>query len=159
MSPSQPNTPLHPPTPSTSTPSGIEVPTSLSRIDVKPGEDDTPGRYPFTRSIFADGYRGRLWTFRQYSGFGSAEETNERYQFLLRQGVTGLSVALDLPTQCGYDPDDPMSSGEVGKVGVSISTLADAEIVFRGIDLAKISTSFTINGTAAIIYAMYLAVA
>jgi methylmalonyl-CoA mutase N-terminal domain/subunit len=118
-----------------------------------------PGCYPFTRSIFADGYRGRLWTFRQYSGFGSAEETNERYQFLLRQGLTGLSVALDLPTQCGYDPDDTMSSGEVGKVGVSLATLAEAELLFRGIDLATISTSFTINGTAAIVYAMYLAVA
>jgi len=118
-----------------------------------------PGQPPYTRSIFADGYRGRLWTFRQYSGFGSAEETNERYRFLLQQGTTGLSVALDLPTQCGYDPDDPMSAGEIGKVGVSLSSLAEAEIVFGGIDLGKISTSFTINGTAAIVYAMYLAVA
>jgi methylmalonyl-CoA mutase N-terminal domain/subunit len=118
-----------------------------------------PGQPPYTRSIFADGYRGRLWTFRQYSGFGSAEETNERYRFLLQQGTTGLSVALDLPTQCGYDPDDPMSSGEIGKVGVSLSSLAEAELLFRDIDLSKISTSFTINGTAAIVYALYLAVA
>jgi methylmalonyl-CoA mutase N-terminal domain/subunit len=135
------------------------VPVVLSAESISGSQIGAPGQAPFTRSIFADGYRGRLWTFRQYSGFGSAEETNERYQFLLRQGVTGLSVALDLPTQCGFDPDHPMSMGEVGKVGVSIATLADAEIVFRGIDLAKISTSFTINGTAAIIYAMYLAVA
>jgi methylmalonyl-CoA mutase N-terminal domain/subunit len=120
---------------------------------------EAPGTYPFTRGIFPDGYRGRLWTFRQYSGFGSAETSNQRYRFLLEQGQTGLSVALDLPTQCGYDPVDPMAKPEVGKVGVSLSTLADAEVLFDGIDLSRISTSFTINGTAPIIYAMYLAVA
>lgn len=120
---------------------------------------EKPGEFPYTRGIFANGYRGRLWTFRQYSGFGTAEETNERYRFLLQNGSTGLSVALDLPTQCGYDPDDVMSLGEVGKVGVSMFSLAEAETVFAGIDLAQISTSFTINGTAAIIYAMYVAVA
>ncbi|MBI3057159.1 MAG: methylmalonyl-CoA mutase, partial [Betaproteobacteria bacterium] len=114
---------------------------------------------PFTRGIFPDGYAGRLWTFRQYSGFGTAEESNQRYRFLLAQGQTGLSVALDLPTQCGYDPIEPMARSEVGKVGVSLSTLEDAEVLFEGIDLTRISTSFTINGTAAIIYAMYLAVA
>ncbi|UQG62757.1 methylmalonyl-CoA mutase family protein (plasmid) [Marinobacter sp. M3C] len=118
-----------------------------------------PGEQPYTRGIFPNGYRGRLWTFRQYSGFGTAENTNERYRFLLESGQTGLSVALDLPTQCGYDPTDPMARSEVGKVGVSLSNLAEAEILFDGIDLSEISTSFTINGTAAIIYAMYCAVA
>jgi methylmalonyl-CoA mutase N-terminal domain/subunit len=118
-----------------------------------------PGEYPFTRGIFPDGFRGRLWTIRQYSGFGTAEESNERYRFLLDQGQTGLSVALDLPTQCGYDPVDPIAKSEVGKVGVSLSSLAEAEILFDGIDLGGISTSFTINGTASIIYAMYCAVA
>ncbi len=141
------------------TPSGIEVPivvTSKMAGDVSVGE---PGEFPFTRGIFENGYRGRLWTIRQYSGFGTAESTNERYRFLLDRGQTGLSVALDLPTQCGYDPDDEMATSEIGKVGVSLSTLAEAEILFDQIDLSKISTSFTINGTAAIIYAMYLAVA
>src|SRR5271170_6303350 len=151
--------PRTPPSPANVTPSGIAVPPVVTR-EMSAGADvGDPGRPPYTRSIFADGYRGRLWTFRQYSGFGSAEETNARYQFLLQQGTTGLSVALDLPTQCGYDPDDPMSAGEIGKVGVSLSSLADAEILFNGIDLSKISTSFTINGTAAIVYALYLAVA
>jgi methylmalonyl-CoA mutase N-terminal domain/subunit len=100
-----------------------------------------------------------MWTIRQYSGFGTAEESNERYKFLLAQGQTGLSVALDLPTQCGYDPAHPMARSEIGKVGVSLSNLNEAEILFRDLDLSRISTSFTINGTAAIIYAMYLAVA
>jgi methylmalonyl-CoA mutase N-terminal domain/subunit len=141
------------------TPSGIEVPVVVTP-EHAPGRDPgDPGQYPFTRGIFDTGYRGRLWTIRQYSGFGTAEETNERYRFLLDRGQTGLSVALDLPTQCGYDPTDPMARPEVGKVGVSLSTLADAEVLFEGIDLARISTSFTINGTAAIVYAMYLAVA
>jgi len=117
------------------------------------------GEYPFTRGIFPDGYQGRLWTIRQYSGFGTAEESNERYKFLLAKGQTGLSVALDLPTQCGFDPVHPMARPEIGKVGVSLSNLGEAEILFRDLDLARISTSFTINGTAAIIYAMYLAVA
>jgi methylmalonyl-CoA mutase N-terminal domain/subunit len=124
-----------------------------------PGASQGPSEFPFTRGIFPNGYRGRLWTIRQYSGFGTAEATNERYKFLLDKGQTGLSVALDLPTQCGYDPVDPMARPEIGKVGVSLSNLAEAEILFDGIDLAKISTSFTINGTAAIIYALYLAVA
>jgi methylmalonyl-CoA mutase, N-terminal domain len=155
----RPKDPSHPPTLAVCTPSGLDVPAIVTAEMASHSAVGEPGRAPFTRSIFADGYRGRLWTFRQYSGFGSAEETNERYQFLLRQGATGLSVALDLPTQCGYDPDDSMSSGEVGKVGVSLATLGEAELLFRGIDLAAISTSFTINGTAAILYAMYLAVA
>ncbi len=102
-------------------------------------------------------YRGRLWTFRQYAGFGTAEDTNARYRFLLEQGQTGLSVALDLPTQMGYDSDDPVVEEEVGRVGVAIDTLADMEVIFRGLPLDKVSTSFTINGTAAILLAMYLA--
>ena len=143
-----------PPHPKPETSSGIPLPEFVA-----PEGSEVPGQYPFTRGIFPTGYRGRLWTFRQYSGFGSAEETNERYKFLLANGTTGLSVALDLPTQCGYDPDDVMALGEVGKVGVSMFSLAEAETVFKDLDLSKISTSFTINGTAAIIYAMYVAVA
>ena len=141
------------------TPSGIEVPVTVTPEMAGRPELGAPGQFPFTRGIFPDGYRGRLWTIRQYSGFGTAESTNERYRFLLDRGQTGLSVALDLPTQCGYDPVDEMARSEIGKVGVSLSNLAEAEILFRGIDLARISTSFTINGTAAIVYAMYLAVA
>ena len=140
-------------------PSGIEVPTAVEAQAVDPARIGRPGEYPFTRGIFPDGYAGRLWTIRQYSGFGTAEESNERYKFLLDKGQTGLSVALDLPTQCGLDPTHPMARPEIGKVGVSLSNLSEAEILFRDLDLAKISTSFTINGTAAIIYAMYLAVA
>ncbi|MDG2270163.1 MAG: methylmalonyl-CoA mutase family protein, partial [Alphaproteobacteria bacterium] len=126
---------------------------------VRTPDQGMPGELPFTRGIFPDGYRGRLWTIRQYSGFGTAEESNERYRFLLEKGQTGLSVALDLPTQCGYDPVDPIAKSEVGKVGVSLSNLAEAEILFDEIDVSGISTSFTINGTASIIYAMYCAVA
>ena len=118
-----------------------------------------PGAFPYTRGIHAEMYRTRLWTMRQYAGFGSAAETNKRYRFLLEQGQTGLSVALGLPTQCGFDPVDPIARPEIGKVGVSLSSLADMEVLFDGIDLGAISTSFTINGTAAIIYAMYLACA
>lgn len=140
-------------------PSGIEVPTSVGADAVRPEHIGEAGAYPFTRGIFPDGYQGRLWTIRQYSGFGTAEESNERYKFLLEKGQTGLSVALDLPTQCGLDPVHPMARPEIGKVGVSLSNLSEAEILFKGLDLAKISTSFTINGTAAIVYAMYLAVA
>ncbi|MGS1110520.1 acyl-CoA mutase large subunit family protein [Achromobacter anxifer] len=139
--------------------SGIEVPTSVGADAVDPARIGAPGEYPYTRGIFPDGYQGRLWTIRQYSGFGTAEESNERYKFLLEKGQTGLSVALDLPTQCGLDPVHPMARPEIGKVGVSLSNLSEAEILFKDLDLSKISTSFTINGTAAIIYAMYLAVA
>ena len=141
------------------TPSGIDVPITVTSEMAGNVSLGKPGQFPFTRGIFENGYRGRLWTIRQYSGFGTAETTNERYRFLLDRGQTGLSVALDLPTQCGYDPDDEMAMSEIGKVGVSLSTLAEAEILFDQIDLSKISTSFTINGTAAIIYAMYLAAA
>ncbi|HWF57908.1 MAG TPA: methylmalonyl-CoA mutase family protein [Candidatus Dormibacteraeota bacterium] len=116
-----------------------------------------PGAFPFTRGNFPGGYRDRLWTFRQYSGFGTAEESNARYRYLLDRGATGLSVAFDLPTQCGYDSDDPEVEEEVGRVGVAIDTLHDFEILFDSIPLDRISTSFTINGTAAIILAFYVA--
>ncbi len=118
-----------------------------------------PGMYPFTRGVYPTMYRGRLWTMRQYAGFGTAEETNQRFHYLLKQGQTGLSVAFDLPTQLGYDADDPLARGEVGKVGVSISSIEDMERLFRDIPLEKVSTSMTINAPAAIIWAMYIAVA
>jgi methylmalonyl-CoA mutase N-terminal domain/subunit len=118
-----------------------------------------PGQYPFTRGVQPTMYRGRLWTMRQYAGYASAEESNRRYRYLLEQGQTGLSVAFDLPTQIGYDADDPIASGEVGKVGVSISSLEDMAELFEGIPLAEVSTSMTINAPAAILLAMYLAVA
>jgi methylmalonyl-CoA mutase N-terminal domain/subunit len=143
----------------TAVPSGIEVPVVITRDMCRNPDPGEPGKGSFTRGIFPDGYRGRLWTVRQYSGFGTAEDTNERYRFLLDQGQTGLSVALDLPTQCGLDPTDTMARPEIGKVGVSLSNLSEMEILFDGIDLSGISTSFTINGTAAIILAMYIACA
>ncbi|RME42218.1 MAG: methylmalonyl-CoA mutase [Caldilineae bacterium] len=118
-----------------------------------------PGEYPFTRGVQPTMYRGRLWTMRQYAGFGTAAETNARFKYLLEQGQTGLSVAFDLPTQIGYDADDPLAAGEVGKVGVSVSSLEDMEILFDGIPLDKVSTSMTINAPAAILLAMYIAVA
>jgi methylmalonyl-CoA mutase N-terminal domain/subunit len=118
-----------------------------------------PGDYPYTRGVQATMYRGRLWTMRQYAGYASAEESNARYRYLLEKGQTGLSVAFDLPTQIGYDADDPLATGEVGKVGVSISSLRDMEILFKGIPLDKVSTSMTINAPAAILLAMYIAVA
>lgn len=118
-----------------------------------------PGEYPFTRGIQPTMYRGKFWTMRQYAGFGTAKESNERYKFLLSQGTMGLSVAFDLPTQIGYDSDDPHSEGEVGRVGVAIDTLADMEILFDGIPLDKVSTSMTINAPAAILLAMYIVVA
>ncbi|MFB0565023.1 MAG: methylmalonyl-CoA mutase [Candidatus Aminicenantaceae bacterium] len=118
-----------------------------------------PGEYPFTRGIYPTMYRGKLWTIRQYAGFGTAEESNRRFHFLLSQGQTGLSVAFDLPTQLGLDSDHPQSQGEVGKVGVAIDSLQDMERLFEGIPLDKVSVSMTINSTAAIILAMYLALA
>src|SRR5437764_12711088 len=123
------------------------------------GARETPGEFPFTRGIHPSGYRSRLWTMRQYAGFGSAAETNKRYRFLLDQGQTGLSVAFDLPTQMGYDPDHPIARGEVGKVGVSIATLEDMQDLFEGIPLDRVSTSMTINATASILLALYVAVA
>jgi methylmalonyl-CoA mutase, N-terminal domain len=118
-----------------------------------------PGEYPYTRGIYPDMYRGRLWTMRQYAGFGTAEESNRRYRYLLSQGTTGLSVAFDLPTQMGMDSDHPMAAGEVGRVGVAISSLADMERLFDGIPLDQVSTSMTINSTAAILLALYALVA
>jgi methylmalonyl-CoA mutase N-terminal domain/subunit len=118
-----------------------------------------PGEYPFTRGVQTNMYRSRLWTMRQYAGFATAEESNARYKYLLDQGQTGLSVAFDLPTQIGYDSDDPIAQGEIGKVGVAIDSLADMEILFDGIPLDKVSTSMTINAPAAVLLAFYLAVA
>jgi methylmalonyl-CoA mutase N-terminal domain/subunit len=120
---------------------------------------ETPGEFPFTRGIQKDMYRGRLWTMRQYAGFSTAEESNKRYHYLLAQGTMGLSVAFDLPTQIGYDSDHEMADGEVGKVGVAIDSLKDIEILFDGIELKKITTSMTINATASILLAMYIALA
>src|SRR6266850_2367462 len=114
-----------------------------------------PGEFPYTRGIQPTMYRGRLWTMRQYAGFGSAAETNQRFRYLLENGQTGLSVALDLPTQMGLDSDHPLAAGEVGKVGVAIDSLADLEEVFAEIPLDRVSTSFTINATAPILLAMY----
>src|SRR5919204_1994456 len=137
---------------------GIPLQASYGPEDLPASESiPPPGAFPFTRGNFPDGYRGRRWTIRQYSGFGTPEESNARYRYLLDQGGTGLSVALDLPTQCGYDSDDPEFGEEVGRVGVAVDTLADAEILFDGIPLDKLSTSMTINGTAAILLAFYVA--
>src|SRR6202020_3346401 len=118
-----------------------------------------PGEFPFTRGVQATMYRGRLWTMRQYAGMGDAEESNRRYKFLLAHGTSGLSVAFDLPTQIGYDSDDPMAIGEVGKVGVAIDSIEDMERLFRDIKLDTISTSMTINATASILLALYVAAA
>ncbi|HVO74072.1 MAG TPA: methylmalonyl-CoA mutase family protein [Ignavibacteriaceae bacterium] len=129
------------------------------KIDEYEKELGFPGQYPFTRGIQPTMYRGKLWTMRQYAGFGSAKESNKRYRYLLEQGITGLSVAFDLPTQIGYDSDNPIAYGEVGKVGVAIDTLADMEILFDQIPLDKVSTSMTINAPASILLALYIAVA
>ena len=118
-----------------------------------------PGQFPYTRGVQATMYRGRLWTMRQYAGMGDAEESNRRYKYLLSQGTTGLSVAFDLPTQIGLDSDNPLAMGEVGKVGVAIDSIEDMKRLFDGINLEKISTSMTINATASILLALYMAVA
>ncbi len=147
------------------TSAGVEIP----RVAL-PGLDDSldqqyhdklgfPGEYPFTRGVQPTMYRSRFWTMRQYAGFSTAEESNKRYRYLLQQGQTGLSVAFDLPTQIGYDADDPIAQGEVGKVGVSISSIRDMQQLFDQIPLDKVSTSMTINAPAAVLLAMYLAVA
>lgn len=138
------------------TTSGIEIKEIYT--SAKPMEEKA-GEFPFTRGIQKDMYRGRLWTMRQYAGFSTAEESNKRYHYLLAQGTTGLSVAFDLPTQIGYDSDHEMSDGEVGKVGVAIDSLKDIEILFDGIELKNITTSMTINATASILLAMYIALA
>src|SRR5207245_2514786 len=147
-------------------------PETSSHIPVKPlytaadlkgsdyeSEVGYPGEYPFTRGVQATMYRGRLWTMRQYAGMGDAEESNKRYKYLLANGTTGLSVAFDLPTQMGMDSDHPLAAGEVGKVGVAIASIEDMQRLFDGIELTKISTSMTINATASILLALYVAVA
>ncbi|MHA1536861.1 MAG: acyl-CoA mutase large subunit family protein [Alphaproteobacteria bacterium] len=148
--------------------SGIEIKPLYTAEDVaasrieEPGVTDgvgEPGAFPFTRGIHKEMYRKRPWTMRQYTGFGNASDTNERFKYLIETGNTGLNVAFDLPTQCGFDSDDPMSGGEVGRVGMAIDTLADMEVAFEGIDIEKVTVSLTINGTAAIMIAMYLAMA
>jgi methylmalonyl-CoA mutase N-terminal domain/subunit len=145
------------------TSSGIPLKNSYTPADIEgfdPIRDlGKPGKYPYTRHVQPTGYRGRLWTMRQYAGFGTAEESNNRYRYLLEQGQTGLSVAFDLPTQIGMDPDHAMALGEVGKVGVSICSIRDMRILFRDIPLDKVSTSMTINGPASVLLALYLAVA
>lgn len=140
--------------------------TTISGVEVDPfyeapppGELPPPGEFPYTRGIHRDMYRGRLWTMRQFSGFGTPEATNERYHYLLSQGQTGLSIAFDLPTLMGYDADDALAEGEVGKCGAGVSSLEDMEILLRGIPLDKISISMTINSPAAVVWAMYLVVA
>jgi methylmalonyl-CoA mutase N-terminal domain/subunit len=144
------------------TDSGLEVDAAYTPED-RDGSDDGeklgyPGEYPYTRGIQPNMYRGRLWTMRQYSGMASPEESNRRYRYLLDEGQTGLSIAFDLPTQIGYDSDHPLAAGEVGRVGVPVSSLADMEVLFDGIPLDKVSTSMTINATASILLALYVAV-
>ena len=144
------------------TDSGIEVDTVYTPEDLKGFDYDNdlgyPGEYPYTRGVQPNMYRGRVWTMRQYSGFASPEESNARYRYLLEQGQTGLSVAFDLPTQTGYDSDHPLATGEVGRAGVPISSLADMEVLFEDIPLDKVSTSMTINATASILLSLYIAV-
>ena len=142
-------------------------PRTLSGVDVKsfysPSEslpvNEAPGEFPYTRGIYGEMYRKRLWTMREYLGFGTSEETNKRLKFMLDQGQTGLSLAFDLPTQLGFDSDSPRALGEIGRVGVAVSTIDDMRKVFRGIDLGKVSTSMTINATAPILFSMYVAIA
>ena len=145
------------------TSSGIKVERAYDPSNVAGDDYDEklgyPGQYPFTRGVQPTMYRGRYWTMRQYAGFGDAEESNERYKYLISQGQKGLSIAFDLPTQIGYDSDDPMSMGEVGKVGVAIDSLADMEVLFDGIPLDKVSTSMTINASAAVLLAFYIVAA
>ena len=145
--------------------SGINIKTLYSADDVENGNDagedriGKPGEYPFTRGIHAEMYRRRPWTMRQYTGFGNAQATNERFHYLIKNGQTGLNVAFDLPTQCGMDSDNPDAADEVGRVGMAVDSLRDFEIAFDGVDLDKITVSLTINGSAAILIAMYLAMA
>jgi methylmalonyl-CoA mutase N-terminal domain/subunit len=144
------------------TSSGIPLPNDFNPSNTEPLDYDRdlgdPGAYPYTRGVRRNMYRGRLWTMRQYAGYATAEESNARYKFLLGQGTTGLSVAFDLPTQIGLDSDDPLAAGEVGKVGVAIDSLEDMERLFDGIPLGEVSTSMTINATAAILLCLYIAV-
>jgi len=140
---------------------GTVVKRVYTPTDLEEPKPDTsfPGEYPFTRHVMPTGYRGRLWTMRQYSGFATVEETNKRYKYLYEQGVTGFSIAFHLPTQLGYDSDHPLAVGEVGKCGVAIDSLQDMERLWDGISLADVSTSMTINATAPILLAMYVAAA
>src|SRR5579884_2905043 len=142
-----------------STLSGIPLKAVYGPEDAAAAAAPLPGRFPYTRGIHESMYRGRFWTMRQFSGFATPEQTNERYRYLLSQGQTGLSVAFDLPTLMGYDADSPNAMGEVGKCGVAVSSLADMETVFREIPLGDVSVSMTINSPAPIIWAMYLVVA
>lgn len=135
----------------------LYTPLDLEDIDYE-ADLGFPGEYPYTRGVYPTMYRGRLWTMRNYAGFGTAEDTNKRYRYLLEQGMVGLSMAFDLPTQLGYDSDDPLAEGAVGRVGVAVDSLADMEVVFRDIPLEKVSTSMTINAPATILLAMYIAV-
>lgn len=141
------------------TDSGIEIKKVYTRDDLPEPGNESPGEFPFTRGVQADMYRGKLWTMRQYAGFSTAAESNKRYHYLLSQGVNGLSVAFDLPTQIGYDSDHPLAEGEVGKVGVAIDSLEDMETLFQGIRLEDITTSMTINSTGFILLAFYVALA
>src|SRR3954453_20547661 len=136
------------------TDSGIEIKPVYTAEDA-PAAPEPPGEFPFTRGPYKDMYRGRPWTIRQYAGFGSAEETNARFRYLLDRGQTGLSVAFDLPTQLGYDSDDPRAVGEVGRTGVSIDSVADMELLFDGIPLGEVSTSMTINAPASLLLLLY----
>src|SRR3954471_21650670 len=136
--------------------SGIE----LKEVYTEPsGMTELPGQFPYTRGVQPDMYRGKPWTMRQYAGFSTAEESNKRYHYLLSQGVMGLSVAFDLPTQIGYDSDHVLSEGEVGKVGVAIDSIEDMQALFNGIKLEDVTTSMTINATAFILLALYVAIA
>jgi methylmalonyl-CoA mutase N-terminal domain/subunit len=148
--------------PKFATTSGIELPADFNPENTDPLDYDldlgAPGEYPYTRGIYSNMYRGRLWTMRQYAGYATAEESNARYKYLLAQGTSGLSVAFDLPTQIGLDSDDPLATGEVGKVGVAIDSLEDMERLFEGIPLKDVSTSMTINATASTLLCLYLAV-
>jgi len=149
--------------PSYRTISGIEIKDLYTPDDIKNldylRDLGFPGEYPYTRGVYYNMYRGKIWTMRMFAGFGRAKDTNERFKFLIKQGQTGLSTAFDMPTLMGYDSDDPRSEGEVGREGVAIDTLADFEILFDGIDLGEVSTSFTINAPAIFIYALYVALA
>src|SRR5208282_5980406 len=144
-------------------PSGLPLEAVVTANDLSDWDAERdlgyPGQFPFTRGVYPTMYRGRLWTTRQYAGFGSAAESNKRYRYLLSQGVNGLSVAFDLPTQIGMDSDHPLALGEVGKVGVAIDSLEDMQTLFDGIPLERVSTSMTINATAAILLCLYVAVA
>ena len=145
------------------TDSGIEIKTVYTSSDLSSVSEhyltELPGQFPYTRGVQADMYRGRLWTMRQYAGFSTAEESNRRYHYLLSQGVNGLSVAFDLPTQIGYNSDHPLAEGEVGKVGVAIDSIDDIEILFHNIKLEDVSTSMTINATGFILLSLYVALA